>query len=275
MASKHTITISPEVAAVLRRSTFTETSVVLPNEQLARPLYVEVNKVLDAVGGAWNKKAKAHLFPKGVDPRDVLSDALDTGEVVHEKKSRQAFYTPVEVAALAVKRAEIEPHMVVLEPSAGEGALVQAVFEACPTAAVTAVENDPRALGVLRDRCRQPKLTVDEADFLQLSPHPKGFSLFHRVVMNPPFADGQEIEHVRHAFRFLAPGGRLVAIMSPAITFRTDKRYMEFRDWINANTEDRAFEELPENAFRESGTNVRTILFSCRFTTPDLPPTRR
>jgi precorrin-6B methylase 2 len=258
-----TLDISPEVRAVLDQCTFTETSVILPNVMLARPLYEAVNKVLDAAGGKWNKKAKAHLFPKGVRPLSVFTTALAKGEIVHEKKSRQAFYTPPEVAALVAKRAEIGQHDTVLEPSAGEGALVVAALGAQPAlGSVIAVENDPRAAGLLREVfSANPRVQVVESDFLKFEAR----ATADRVLMNPPFADGQEVAHVRHAFRFLKPGGRLVAIMSPAITFRTDERYTELRDWLNANTEDRALEELPENSFRESGTNVRTILLSCRY----------
>jgi predicted RNA methylase len=254
-----TITILPQVREVLARCAFYSDRVVLPSDPLPRPLYEAVNKVLDAQGGKWNKKAKAHLFPTGLDPRVVFAEALASGTIVHEKQTRQAFYTPPEIAALAVKRAEIGAPAVttVLEPSAGEGALIAAL--PAGVTRIVAFENDPRAAKILR--AAFPRVTLLEEDFLQ---SPGGEPRVDRVIMNPPFADGAEIEHVRHAFSFLKPGGRLVAIMSPAVQFRTDKRYTAFREWIEEHTEDRAFEALPENSFRESGTNVRTILFSCR-----------
>ena len=55
---------------------------------------------------------------------------------------------------------------------------------------------------------------------MQLSPEVVG--RFDRVVMNPPFCRGRDLDHVRHALRFVAPGGRLVAIMSAGVAFRED-----------------------------------------------------
>jgi 16S rRNA G1207 methylase RsmC len=82
--------------------------------------------------------------------------------------------------------------------------------------------------------------------------------LFDRIVMNPPFADQQDIRHVRHALGFLKPGGRLVAIMSAGVTFREDRLAREFR----ALVEDRGgtIEELPADAFKASGTGVLAVL---------------
>ena len=37
--------------------------------------------------------------------------------------------------------------------------------------------------------------------------------LFDRILMNPPFSDGRWQAHLQHAAKFLATGGRLVAIL--------------------------------------------------------------
>jgi hypothetical protein len=47
--------------------------------QIDRNLYVLTNKTLEAAGGKWNKKAKAHLFTNPA--ADVLDAILSTGEV--------------------------------------------------------------------------------------------------------------------------------------------------------------------------------------------------
>lgn len=254
-----TLTITPEVAEVLRRCTLTETSVVLPT-QLTRPLYEAVNKVLGAQGGRWNKKAQAHLFPQGVDPRVVFAEALASGTIVHEKQSRQSFYTPPEIALFVAQGAGLGEGATVLEPSAGEGSLVDAILDVQPAVGVVvAVENDPRAMGVMRERFgNRPNVRFEEADFLSLAPLPTLRA--HQVVMNPPFSDGQEIEHVMQASRFLHVGGTLSAIVSKAVTFRTDRSYARFREWLTASFKDLTITNLPEDAFRESGTGVHTVL---------------
>ncbi len=36
---------------------------------------------------------------------------------------------------------------------------------------------------------------------------------YDRVLMNPPFEHGQDMDHVRHAYELLASGGRIVSIV--------------------------------------------------------------
>ena len=35
---------------------------------------------------------------------------------------------------------------------------------------------------------------------------------FDRVVMNPAFSHASDVDHIRHAWQFLKPGGRFVAL---------------------------------------------------------------
>lgn len=244
------VAVTEEVKAVLAESTFTADRVVLPGRQLDRKLYESVNKVLSNLGGTWNRKAQAHLF--SCDPREKLQELLSGGQLIDKKKTFQAFYTPAGVADLAVSLLDIEPEMLVLEPSAGDGALIKALKRAEPKAYSIAVEIDAEqgpALSTLANRVRI-------ADFLTIQHN--NFGHFSRVLMNPPFTDGQDVAHVTHAFDFLHPGGKLVAIMAPSFEFRTGVKYDKFRalfDEFGTYKED-----LPEGAFKESGTNVRTVL---------------
>ncbi len=71
--------------------------------------------------------------------------------------------------------------------------------------------------------------------------------------MNPPFGCdgvGTDIDHVRHAFEFLKPGGRLVSVMSDGVFYRNDSKAQEFRAWLEHSG---GFDfELPEGAFLNS-----------------------
>ena len=93
-------------------------------------------------------------------------------------------------------------------------------------------------------------------DFLSVEPMP-GYKL-HAIVMNPPFTRSQDIAHVLHAYKFLAPGGKLVAIMSPGHTFRQDKKATEFRDWLGNLTH--TVTALPAGTFKAAGTMVSSVL---------------
>lgn len=94
-------------------------------------------------------------------------------------------------------------------------------------------------------------------DFLTVVPpdEPLGFDV---VLANPPFSKQQDIDHVRHAYRFLRFGGRLVAIMAAGVLFRQNRKTVEFRQWVLSLGGD--IEELPEGTFKEEGTMVRAVL---------------
>ena len=102
------------------------------------------------------------------------------------------------------------------------------------------------------------KLHFGTRDFLEVAQKPN----FDRVVMNPPFAKQADIAHVRHALGFVKPGGRLVSVMSAAVTWKTDRRTQSFHAMLESGFGFKGyhFEDVPEGAFKESGTAVRTVI---------------
>lgn len=161
------------------------------------------------------------------------------------------FPTPPAVIARILKLAEIDPEHVVLEPSAGIGSLAAA----CPNPAyVKCVELRHQFAELIE---ASPHLPVAICDFLELEPEP----CYDRVVMNPPFEDGQDMAHVRHAFEFLKPGGRLVAVMPAAAERgRNSRKGIEFREWVDALGG--VFEKLPDGSFNTPDA-VRPTDVSC------------
>ena len=104
---------------------------------------------------------------------------------------------------------------------------------------------------------QKPYETRVGVDFLQYSEE-----AWDRIVMNPPFTRQQDIDHVLKAYEVLAPGGVLVSVMSASPFFRSNKKSADFRaflDDIGAEVE-----ELPEGAFKESGTMVKTCVVKIR-----------
>lgn len=244
----YTVKIDPDVRDVLSRSVVTATTVALPVGQLERKLYERVNKVLEAAGGKWNRSAKAHVFVS--DPREVLGLALVSDAITDERKAKQQFFTPAFVADLACERVDVARGMVVLEPSAGEGSI--AIVARARGADVRCVEIDPVYAATLAAR----GFVVHQQDFLTF----REFSMFDRVVMNPPFADGQDIAHVQHAFKCLKPGGRLASVMAAGILTNGGKKASAFRVFVD--TFNGLIEPLPDDAFKASGTAVKTVLVS-------------
>ena len=176
-------------------------------------------------------------------PFDDLKRSLKAG--VHAVSAPQLFPTPPDLARRMVAAA-VGPYGCiagarVLEPSAGTGRLVEAVVNAATgfdCVRVVAVERNSAPLAALRamrnkwQYATDSNFAIHDADFLDTDPLMLGE--FKYVIMNPPFADSQDIAHVRHAFSFLKPGGRLVAIMGEGAFFRQDRKATEFRAWLDA-----------------------------------------
>lgn len=256
-----TVEISPEVRAILEQCVCGGNALALPDIQLDRKLYEAVDKVLRALGGKWNRGRQAHLFPSSVEP--LLAEALGNGHAVDIKRTYEQFFTPPEVAELVADLAEISATHHVLEPSAGDGRLVRAALRrGC---CLTGVEIDEKLSKALAEALIAEGLMhgvgIFRADFLEWAP--PGFLAarsenplcgFDRVVMNPPFGNRADIAHVRRAFGFLRPGGKLVAIMSPHWTFAATVAAREFAQFVRSLDGD--WEPLPEGTFKKEGTGV-------------------
>jgi hypothetical protein len=151
-----------------------------------------------------------------------------------------------------VARLDLRPGLRVLEPSAGRGSLLRAVRRRCKRVEIVAVER----LRVLCDSLERQGFAPRCEDFLEI--RPGELELVDRVVMNPPFSRAQDIAHVRHAMRFLRPGGVLVAVMSAGVKFRQDRAASEFRAYVESIGG--TIDDLPEGSFAAAGTMVRTVV---------------
>ena len=244
--------VDQDVLAVLSASECEGNALKLPG-QLDRKLYEKTNKALVAAGGKWTRGKGAHLFP--ISAAESIDQIIVTGEIVDKKAELGAFFTPPALAAEIVQMADIKRGMRVLEPSAGEGAILR---EAMRVGGICwAVEIDPAHCKKLTELLH-PSGVCKPSDFLSCPVPGRGFEAFDRVVMNPPFAMQADIKHVTHAFDFLKSGGRLVAIMGAGVLFRQDKSATTFRALVDdcGGTID----PLPAGSFKESGTMANTVV---------------
>lgn len=231
-----TVKIPEEVADVLRRSTVTGTLLTLPAGRMDNKLYAKVKRVLELAGGKWKTHKQGFVFDS--DPSEKLALAVGTNSIVNEKKARQAFYTPPDVADWIANMADVRDRSV-LEPSAGEGALAIACLKA-GARSVHCIE--------MAETCRQTLnaigcTSVEIGDFLTMSGE-----RVERVVMNPPFTGGQYLKHIAHAMTWLQPGGKLFSIVPDV------GPCPELAD--HAHT----IKVFPAGTFKKSGTNIRTRL---------------
>ena len=173
----------------------------------------------------------------------AMRDGLRTGQTVQVVSAPQLFPTPPDLAARMVEELGIEAGDVVLEPSAGTGNLLTAIMNDDTARAVVAVEIN----ATLADRLRReyPLTDVHNFDFLTYERSSK----VDRIVMNPPFQNGDDIKHIKHALTMLKEGGRLVALCANGPRQR-DQLMPLCQLW----------EDLPAGTFAAQGTMVNVAL---------------
>ncbi|EQA55365.1 LPD1 domain-containing protein [Leptospira kmetyi] len=164
------------------------------------------------------------------------------------------FPTPKLLAQRLVKEAEISSGMEVLEPSAGKGDLSEEIQN------LTGIKPDTiEYFSSLREILQKKDFNLVGSDFLEFKD-----KLYDRIIMNPPFEKGQDLEHVQHAYSLLKPGGRLVSIMSEGPFYREDSKAKNFRKWLE--DVDGESEQLPSgsflgrDSFRQTGVNTRIVI---------------
>lgn len=209
-----------------------------------------------------DKTGFALLSERGLPPRPAASvpkadpaiaamrDLLKEGGV-KTVVAPQLFPTPRPLAARAVELAAIKPGDKVLEPSGGTGALLDPLFNADGTAwqlgaggRLVVVEQNL----MLAQHLRRTYVAADVhgGDFLACNGELGAFDV---VLMNPPFHNGDDIKHIRHALGMLKPGGRLVAFCANGPRQRAQLMPLASH-----------WEDLPPGSFHEAGTNVNTAL---------------
>jgi predicted RNA methylase len=244
-----TTKLSEPVLTILSTATIQDRTVLLTCGQIDRALYQEVNKALEALGGKWNKKTKGHVFDG--DPTDKIDSAILTREVTPPSKNGY-FPTPKTLVEKLIQFADIQEGQEVLEPSAGRGNIAIEVM--ARGAYVFACELLPENRAALVAEGMPRIALYEEPDFMKLEPG----KLFDRVVMNPPFERQQDIDHVLRAYSMLKVGGVLVSVMGAGVSFRQDRKAKSFRDFLESVGGD--ILPLPEDSFKESGTNVNTCI---------------
>lgn len=231
---------------VLKKCTVEGNIVKLPAEQLDRKVYLEVKKSLELIGGKW-KGGKVFGFVFQSDPTDLLSQ-IASGENRNLKKEFQFFATPETLADELVALADIDEQDVILEPSAGQGAIIKAIRRVFPNRRICAVELMDINRTLLK-KFENIEL-FDEKDFMNVTESTK----FDIIIANPPFSKNQDIDHVMKMYSMLNEYGRLVSVVSNHWKGSTRKKESEFEDFLHRNGAD--IYDIEKGSFKESGTMV-------------------
>lgn len=146
----------------------------------------------------------------------------------------------------------------VLEPSAGDGAIVRELLDYDEDVHVLAVEPNAERVAALKALAAEypGRVTVYAMTFeaFAASNSPQ----VDAVVMNPPFVlDGDNhpwIRHVNLAYDMLRPGAQLVAVVPPSYQYRKTREHQALRNRVEAAGG--RYEPLPRDSFVESGTGT-------------------
>lgn len=207
-------------------------------------VYKKVAAVFTLLNGKWNRSAQATLFDR--DMRPTVDDIIANGFFT---KIRDGFFpTPQPIIDEMLREVAVIGDLV-LEPSAGDGAIIKAVQAYAPGTKVDWFELNPERA----EQCRALNSGIGVcADFLTITPNP----VYDTVLMNPPFENGQWMEHIMHAWKFLAVGGVMIAIAPPGTDAPRTAKEKEYAAWLAAHTW--VSFDLPEGSFKASGTAVST-----------------
>lgn len=219
-------------------------------KELDKKLYGKVNAMLETIGGKWNTSAQAHVFED--DPQEMLDEMTATG-AIYTRSDFEFFETQEEEVNHALVMADLEPGMTVLEPSAGRGAFALAAAQIVGKRNVICyelMEKNVKALRAAGFDVNEPQ------DFMAVPAR----EVADVVLMNPPFSGGRDIAHIQHAYDFLKPGGRLVAIASTQWQTNTKAPAKAFQAFLNGLGA--SVKPIEAGAFRAVGTEVATTLIT-------------
>lgn len=208
--------------------------------------YGDVKNVLQTSGGKYVKNS----FKFDEEALPVYLRIIN-GEKYNLKKEFQFFGTPDTLADYLVELAEIEPSHEVVEPSAGQGSIVKAIFRSCEDLLVVKTFELMPLNQTFLDKI-EGAMSIG-SDFLT-----ECDTTFDRIIANPPFNKNQDIDHIRKMYDCLRPGGRLVSIASKHWEYSGNKKETAFKEWLNEVGS--TIEQVPAGSFKESGTSIATCI---------------
>lgn len=233
-----------KVCDYLRNAIIEGNIIKLPSGQLAREEYMQVKKKLEGIGGRW-KGGKIYGFVFNTNPENLLKEIVN-GNNINLKKDFQFFATPEKLANKLVYYADIQNHDTILEPSAGQGAIIKAINKVSVVSPFCYELMEQNRLILSESNLRYRLLGND---FLKCES-----GEYSKIIANPPFTKNQDIEHIYKMYERLGCSGRLVTIASNHWKNCQNKKETEFREWLDKINAD--IIEIESGEFKESGTNI-------------------
>jgi len=227
------------------------TRLEFPRYSINQDAFAVIKRELRKADWPYSKVNGIGGFETGMNAEEAY-DLLQSGKYYFQKIN-QSYFTTQKVARQMVGMAELYNGAKILEPSAGEGAIIEAIREVLPITHITAFE-----IASYRDKLsRFDNITVGD-DFMHFPITNK----FDRIIANPPFKNGLDVEHITKMVDHLRPGGVLVTLSMGSWKTRKGNKYEDFRRLMRiygAHTID-----IPKGTFKDSGTNISTTIIKLK-----------
>lgn len=235
------------VEEILRHCTLENNVLKLPQVQFNKKSYAEAKKWIEEAGGTWQGgKVQGFTFPFNAER---VFSILHEGKRCNLQQDFQFFATPAEVANWLVMLAGgVHENEKILEPSAGTGAIIDAIHRSCKDVTVDCFELMPENKEILS---KKENIRILGDDFTSFD-----LSLYDKIIANPPFSKNQDIRHVRRMYERLSDGGTVAAIMSKHWKIGKESECAEFREWLD-DVGGKSY-DIEEGAFKDSGTGIPT-----------------
>lgn len=191
-----------------------------------------------------------------IQARQTLSKIKDLEANVRFGDIPDFFPTPLSVIdRMLEKVVRFDGSGVVLDSSAGKGDILAAAQQRWPDARCVYCERHYTLCDILDAK----GFVGVRGDFLEEPPQP----IVDLACINPPYASSADIDHIRHTYDFIKPGGELVALASAGVKFNSRPKFENFRTWLTEKDAD--IYDLPpdsfnsSDAFRKTGVSVVCI----------------
>ena len=184
-------------------------------------------------------------------------DALELRRRIEELRRENIpgfFPTPDHLGSRVIDLAKIDDYMSLLEPGAGIGSLVDLLKHKpyLDHLDIYCCEINHSLRRILELK----KYNVINGDIMELQS-----GAFDRIIMNPPFEKGQDMDHVTHCFNnLLAPNGVLVSIVGAGAISGQTAKHIAFKELILQHGEVIPVETGAfKNAFNGTGISVAIV----------------
>lgn len=138
----------------------------------------------------------------------------------------------------------------ILEPSAGDGDICDALMKVDSNLNITAIELSSDKYKTLQDK----GYFAIHTDFLKWNDKRK----YDTIIAAPPFKANIDCEHIMKMYTHLDKGGCMVTLTSPYWLTNNEPNHQVFRNWLDGV--DHSLYKVKEGTFSEKKGNIPTMI---------------